>query len=37
MMQPADYRQSHIDKGADYDAALATGPFDAYMAVHGIG
>ena len=26
------YRDSHLGKGADYDAALAGDPFDAYMA-----
>jgi SAM-dependent methyltransferase len=30
-MYPADYRQSHLEKGADYDAALAGGTFDSYM------
>jgi SAM-dependent methyltransferase len=30
-MQPADYRQSHLEKGADYDIALAAGTFDSYM------
>lgn len=27
-----DYRRSHLHKGADYDAALATAPFDRFMA-----
>lgn len=27
----ADYRQSHLSKGAHYDATLAESPFDAYM------
>lgn len=27
-----DYRESHASKGTDYDASLATTPFDAYMA-----
>lgn len=27
-----DYRRSHLEKGSDYDEALATGPFDRYMA-----
>ena len=27
-----DYRRSHLQKGSDYDAALATTPFDRYMA-----
>ncbi len=27
-----DYRRSHLEKGTDYDAALATSPFDRYMA-----
>jgi SAM-dependent methyltransferase len=26
-----DYRRSHLDKGADYDRALAVGTFDAFM------
>jgi SAM-dependent methyltransferase len=29
---PADYRQSHVVKGSDYDASLAATPFDDYMA-----
>ena len=29
---PADYRSSHLEKGADYDAGLAQDAFDAYMA-----
>ena len=29
---PADYRQSHVVKGEDYDASLAATPFDDYMA-----
>ena len=29
-----DYRQSHLGKGADYDASLAQTPFDAYMTRH---
>lgn len=27
-----DYRESHADRGADYDQSLAASPFDAYMA-----
>ncbi len=27
----ADYRQSHVGKGADYDCDLAAGAFDSYM------
>lgn len=27
----ADYRSSHLEKGAHYDATLAATPFDAYM------
>lgn len=27
-----DYRTSHLERGADYDAALGSAPFDAYMA-----
>jgi SAM-dependent methyltransferase len=27
-----DYRDSHLDRGTSYDGALATTPFDAYMA-----
>lgn len=30
----SDYRRSHLAKGADYDEALATSPFDAYMHQH---
>ena len=26
-----DYRQSHLQKGADYDRDIAGGTFDAYM------
>ncbi len=29
--QVSDYRQSHVQKGADYDRDLAMGTFDAYM------
>jgi SAM-dependent methyltransferase len=29
-----DYRRSHLRKGADYEASLATAPFDRYMAKH---
>jgi ubiquinone/menaquinone biosynthesis C-methylase UbiE len=29
---PSDYRDSHLDRGTSYDGALATTPFDAYMA-----
>ena len=29
---PADYRRSHLEKGADYDAALMADAFDSYMA-----
>lgn len=27
-----DYRDSHLDRGTSYDSALATTPFDSYMA-----
>lgn len=27
-----DYRESHTDRGSDYDETLTTSPFDAYMA-----
>ena len=29
-----DYRHSHLDKGADYDDAIASSPFDAYLDQH---
>ena len=28
----SDYRQSHLERGADYDAALVHDPFDAFLA-----
>jgi len=27
-----DYRRSHLDRGANYDASICASPFDAYMA-----
>src|SRR5207245_4260401 len=30
--EESDYRRSHLEKGADYDAALAYDPFDAFLA-----
>ena len=28
-----DYRHSHLHKGAEYDAALGSDPFDAFLAI----
>ena len=30
--EESDYRRSHLERGADYDAALAYDPFDAFLA-----
>ena len=31
--EESDYRRSHLERGADYDVALARDPFDAFLAI----